>query len=147
MIDLSRLIKTAYDLAGRRVPYVHQGRSLLGMDCLNFLIYLLEEQHYTKVTLKPYPMTPNGRHMAKTLSMFLDAVPVDEARTGDVYQILVGRNPQHLALRTSDTNPVLIVHADRAAGCVVESALDESMYPRIYAAWRFRESIPDEINA
>lgn len=147
-VDIDKLVDDAHELVRLKTPWVHQGRDPVhGIDCLNFIIYLLIKQGYVKtVNLTPYSQTPNGRHMYRVLKNFVDEIPVEEARKGDVYQINVRNNPQHLVLRVSDTEPALIVHAERPNfNRVIESTLNDDYASRIFAVWRFRDSIPEEV--
>lgn len=144
-MNIEHMIQVARALAIRRTPWRHNHRDpVLGLDCLNLLIYLIEEQTETRITLTPYSMTPNGRHMHKTLSALLQEIPLSESRIGDVHQVRVRKNPQHLAIQSSNGEDFQVIHADRGAGGVVETVTNAEWRERVYATFRLKE-LPAEI--
>lgn len=145
-MNIEHMIQVAREMVAIKTPWKHGHRSLLGCDCLNLLVYLIEEQTETRITLTPYSMTPNGRHMYKTLSTLLDEIPLSESRIGDVHQIRVKKNPQHLAIQSSNGENFQIIHADRGAGGVVETVTSPEWRERVYATFRLKD-LPAEIFA
>jgi hypothetical protein len=141
-IDTEQLIADAWALVRARVPFLHQGRDpAVGLDCLGLLEHLAHKQGYmTDVSFRNYPHTPNGRAMYRKLKTYLDEIPRESARRGDVYQLKFRQNPQHLALRVSDDDPPMVIHAEnRTHRRVVAQPLNDEMVLSIHAAFRLRQ--------
>jgi len=144
-MNVEQLIADARELAQSKVLFLHQGRDpRFGLDCLGVLEYLGKRQGYCPDVpySVAYPRSPNGRALFRQLcqSQHLTRIDLSEARRGDLLQVCVRRNPQHLAIQTSDGTPPLVVHAEAVEfGRVVEQPLT---FP-VFAAFRFTKIISE----
>lgn len=116
MTNQQRLIDTARSWLG--VPYLHQGRSRLGVDCVGFVISLLDSLDSLPAGFKTpqnYGRRGDGR-LAAEVERY--CVPVTKASPGVLVTIRWSRDsePTHVGLCTGTT----IIHCYQRAGCVVE---------------------------
>lgn len=114
-----RIVELARDCIG--VPFVHQGRSMSGMDCAGILVHVLRGLDLPFCDDKGYPRRPFDGMLEKILlaEPSLEQIPKSELAKGDVMLCRVKRAPQHLLICAGDT----VIHAYADTGRVVEQRL------------------------
>ncbi len=124
------------------VPFLDQGRTSRGMDCLGFIWRVANDKGLCKIDLDTpeiisqfnYGRIPNPTKFLNAMSMYSNRIQVSEATVADVLMYYYKRYPMHLALRTD----IGIIHAYQPYGCVRETGLGDSpdkLQP--IRAWRF----------
>lgn len=132
-MDKQALIESARELIG--VPFVHEGRSLSGLDCYGLLI-VLGTRHGIPVPIeRGYGLRPSARHMRLRLEQYARRVPLAEIALADILHIKFANEPQHLAL-VSLVSPLMIIHADAVVGRVVEHRIDAEWRSKIRGVYR-----------
>lgn len=116
-------------------PYLHQGRTRNGIDCIGLLLVVAHELGISDYESTEYSRNPSGRRMARLLGDNLSRIPFPEARVGDVLHLATPFEPQHVAILTRD-DPRYVIHADSNAGRVVEVRLDARFLRLIRGAYR-----------
>lgn len=127
------------------VPFRHQGRSSLGMDCLGLLVKVACDCHLTDAygralstydTLH-YTHFPDGDYFCAQLKEALHHVKQCEMQVGDIALFDIDNNSQHCGIITNYRYGGLgVIHAYAPARKVVEHQLDESWQNRITALFR-----------
>lgn len=147
--DRENIIHRARALAKLGVPFVHQGTTLAGIDCVGALAHIMEYDG----ELPAYPRDPvNGeldRYLTEVLGdpimSFNKLAPLTDYRLLQPCDILAMqyRGPtRHVAIVIPYINQrefpggLAIVHTDSSIGRVVECILDNKMLRRITKVWR-----------
>jgi cell wall-associated NlpC family hydrolase len=120
------------------VPFVHQGRSRAGCDCVGLLI-LVANAIGVETVDRPYPQQPPEGMLPESLEANgLRAVPIERRRFGDVVSFRFRRRyAQHAGILVERGGEEYLVHAYRPAGAVVEHVLDRRWRRLAVEAWRF----------
>ena len=108
------------------VPFHHQGRNRVGIDCAGLVIVCAKELGIEFEDIKGYARTPDGVTLERELDRQLTKVK-REPISGDVLLMRIRREPQHIAIKTD----IGIIHAYQGAGKVVEHNLDDKWRKRI----------------
>lgn len=136
------------ELVEARVPFVHQGQSHAGLDCVGGLCYAIQ---YTG-PIPNYPRDPvNGeleREMRRlfgepvfyrTNLLFDPIVENDQLREGDVASMQYAGPVRHVGM-IGNYLPVpgelSLLHTSASIGRVVEHILDAKWRRRIVGVWR-----------
>ncbi len=118
------------------VPFRHQGRSRLGVDCVGLVVRALEEAGLPVADDTAYGRRPDWRRLIGTArAQGFVAVAREDLRAG-VIALFRGPDWAHLGIVSG---PGRVVHALGTAtgGRVVEHRLDgQTWVPRLVAAWR-----------
>lgn len=128
-----------------RVPFLHGHYHKSGCDCLGLLrgvaIALGIDASNGNPKLKHligYGRQPDPAKMREGLSIFLDEIPLVEAREGDIVWMRMEQNvaadPQHLGILMPGG---YIIHALEREKRVVHHRLDRRWRDRFVSAWRF----------
>jgi cell wall-associated NlpC family hydrolase len=112
-------------------PYVHQGRSAWGLDCIGLVLRVAHDLELSEYNIDGYARVPSGRMMVRLLTQECTPIRANEAKAGDVIHMAFDRQPQHLAV-LSDKG---MIHADNVRG-VVEHRLDDQWRARIRGWYR-----------
>lgn len=132
MVSTSKIIEAARELLG--VPFVHQGRTLNGIDCIGVLVYCASKIGINLVDKPTYCYPENSHQLIDELKFQLDEVPVSSKQSGDFVVIAIGGVPRHLALLT----PRGMIHTNDNVGKVVEQLISEAYEKRIHSVWRLK---------
>ena len=131
------VVSAAMDLL--KVPFRHQGRNKLGVDCAGVLVHCFQSLGLPHFDTQGYPRTPYDG----TLEKILDAQPslkrifVSEAREGDVLVMRISKEPQHIAIHAGmHHGAVYIIHSSEQHGGVVMHRADELWRARVIRAYR-----------
>jgi cell wall-associated NlpC family hydrolase len=127
---MSALIAAARAYLG--VPFVHQGRSRHGLDCIGLVVCAARDIGLTLADRTDYPRDPNG---LLPLEMARQFAPVESPQAGDILLMRFRGEPQHVAILAGAT----LIHGYASIGRVVEHGMDAKWRRRIVAAYRLRE--------
>ena len=131
MIQAGAVVMTAREYLG--TPFVHQGRSKSGVDCVGLLICTVRDLGLTTPAEIPYSRRPDG-DLVKRLRQHLrrgDLCPY-ELTPGMVVSIRLPIYPCHVAVVTE---PNRIIHALASTGRVIEQSLNDAWYDRIVESY------------
>lgn len=113
------------------IPFRHQGRNRLGVDCGGLLLAVAEEAGLSTVPPGTYSMSPDPTLIAQALTDNCDAVPLSSVQPGDILHFTFAGEPRHVGLASD----VGVIHAWAKPGKVVEHRLDEVWRKRLVAAY------------
>lgn len=129
------------------VPYLHQGRSRGGVDCVGlcWVVY----SRIANVTPSPdspdypywftYERKPNPARLRRMMLEFFDEIPKEDAKIGDILYIRFLREPTHLGILTDYQGQRGIIHAFSHVERVCEHVLDEKWWKTMVVnAFRLR---------
>lgn len=117
------------------VPYLHQGRSRQGVDCIGLLACLAKQFGVSDYDETDYGRRPSGLHMRRVLESNLIKTTYGDLQPADIIHMATDKDPLHVAL-VSRRNPLYIVHASSDFGRVVEQRLDDVYIRRLRACYR-----------
>lgn len=115
-------------------PYLHQGRTRYGVDCLGLVLVVAHELGLSDYDTTGYTGHSGGKKMRDELRKRLDVIDIDRAKPGDVLHMAAGRDPIHMAI-ISSVNPTYIIHATSDRKKVIEQRLDQAMVRTIRGAY------------
>lgn len=113
------------------VPYLHQGRTRHGMDCVGLVICVAHDLEISDWDIDGYGRVPSGRRMERLIQQHCEKIRACDAQPGDMLHLAYDKEPQHVALITDYG----IIHADNQRG-VVEHVLDLAGRRRIRGAYK-----------
>lgn len=121
-------------------PYQHQARLKgVGVDCAGLIIGVANELGISDFNISTYGKQPEPVKMGEYLDSYLDRVPIGQLREGDILWLRV-EDPQHLAIVTSMSPRIMIIHAFAflpVQKCV-EHGAGKYWQDRITACYRYR---------
>lgn len=134
---------TAFVTEARRylgVPWVHQGRSFGGIDCLGLVVEAARVSHGTTVDVRDYTAQAQDETMLQMCQQHLQRIMPAELQLGDVVILKYG-NQRHMAIVADHDVPgeLTLLHASSHFGRVVEHRLDATWRRLILAAFRLSE--------
>lgn len=102
------------------VPFRHQGRNRLGLDCGGLLVVAAKDCGIELDDIKGYQRQPDGKTLMATMERNLTRV-YRAPEYGDIVLMRLRKLPQHIAIITDKG----MIHAHSEAGKVVEHRLDD----------------------
>lgn len=146
--NTTNAVERMRELVELRVPFVHQGTTLAGLDCVGGLAYAFQYEG----ELPSYPRDPvNGELERELRRVFGEPVfyrhnirtdPIvtnTQLRRGDVVSMQYAGPTRHVGL-IGDYRPVptelTLLHTSAAIGRVVEHILDDKWRRRVVGVWR-----------
>lgn len=147
--DRDRIVERARYLARLGVPFVHQGTTLEGIDCVGALAYIKEYEG----KLPAYPRDPINGELERYLTEILGppimefnrVAPLTDytlLRIGDILSMQYAGPTRHVAIVLPYINQrefpggFSIVHTDSSLGKVTEHILDTKWLRRVTKVWR-----------
>ncbi len=118
------------------VPFIHQGRSVEGMDCVGLLVQVAEDLGLEAHDFTAYSLRPQAKQLMKLIGKSCDKVE-GAPEPGDILVFaLLGPNwPQHAAIKTEAG----MVHSYRGGpNKVVEVSFDDHWKSKLHSTWRYR---------
>ena len=119
------------------VPFLHQGRTRRGIDCVGLPDVVSANVEGGPLTERRAPVNygrlPRPDKMLVLLDDYLIRIPMAEALPGDMVYMINQITPQHLAMVTD----IGIIHAYAQAGKVVEHGMDIFWRDTRVAAFRY----------
>lgn len=116
------------------VPYLHQGRSRSGIDCIGLIVRVARDLGLAVMDAPNYTRDPEPEKLLGGLAAHLIPVPPGEAQPGDVALFRIHQEPQHTAILTQDG--MIHSYASPSANRVVEHGMG-NWRERMVAAYRF----------
>lgn len=102
------------------VPFRHQGRNRLGLDCGGLLVVAARDCGIELQDIQGYQRQPDGKKLLQVMRQELTQV-YRPPEYGDVVLMRLRKYPQHIAIITDKG----MIHAHSEAGYVVEHRLDD----------------------
>lgn len=147
MNDAATALARMRQLAEARAPFVHQGRTPAGLDCVGALCYALCYDG----PVPDYPRDPVNGELDKALRAVLGEpvaartctteppLPLSALRPGDIVSMQYAGPERHVAMignHPHAAGALTVIHTDAMVGHVVEHTLDTKWQRRIVKAWR-----------
>lgn len=132
-----RMALVAAARARVRTPFRHLGRGR-HLDCVGLVVVALAAAGRAGAAPRAYGRDPEQDRLREHLvAHFGPALPLADARPGDVALMAWGPQPQHVAIVADYLHGGLsLIHADSQVGEVVEHALAEPWPARIVEVYR-----------
>lgn len=124
------------------VPWVHQGRTRDGIDCLGLVVESARVSHGSTVDVRDYAAQAQDETMLQLCQQHMDRVWPAQMQVGDIAVIRYA-NQRHMAIITDYPAPgeFGLLHASSIYGQVVEHRLDAAWRRMILAAFRLRGGV------
>lgn len=120
------------------VPWRHQARSRLGVDCVGLVICIARDLGIVPPTfdIGGYGREPDGASLIRHLDTRLSRVPRQQLAPGHVVCVAFAKNPQHIGIVGDYVHGGLsIIHAASTYGRVLETRLLFSESMRFVSAY------------
>lgn len=140
-------IERLREMVAAKTPFVHQGRTMAGTDCVGALVYGFQYEG----DVPAYPRDPVNGELERELrrvfgepalyrANLLDP-PVDRAalRALDILSMQYAGPVRHVAIvadHPAIAGELSVIHTNAHMGRVVEHILDERWLRRIVGVWR-----------
>lgn len=135
------------ELVAAQAPFVHQGRTVAGIDCVGALIHAFQYSG----SVPAYPQDPVNGELERELrrvfgepilernSTLAPELALDDMRPGDIVSMQYRGPVRHVAILAD--HPTLrghlsVIHTDAMLGRVTEHILDAKWVRRIMRVWR-----------
>ena len=132
-------IQAASELIG--VPFRHQGRNALGVDCAGVLVHVFIRLGLPYHDEMGYPRNPYDGQLEKIMDSqpSLERIGLNDAAAGDVLVMRMSRAPQHIAIHAGEVGGFpYIIHGSELHGNVAHHRLDSLWGARVIRAYRFK---------
>lgn len=108
-ITRQQIVDTALTMEG--VPFLHQGRTMNGVDCVGMLVVLGEKVGYPEIIdVTDYRRVPKSEEIKAVLGANCNEIPLEDVGIGDIYFMRHhARKPRHASIKVSDTQ---MIHAN-----------------------------------
>ena len=124
-------------------PFVHQGRTTNGTDCIGilFLSLILCGYKYNKKDIPAYGREPRGGVLQRELRKHFGEPVVRELRVNDIVAMVhhTGGDIAHVGIITKHPYGLGIVHAYGEIGRVVHTSLDDGRISKIAEVFEWLE--------
>lgn len=85
------------------VPFVHQGRSMNGVDCVGLIVCIANGLNIEVQDLEAYHRTPSATKLREMIDANIVEIPIEEAGKGDFLLMRTGGlKPRHMAVIIED---------------------------------------------
>tara|TARA_Y100000310_G_scaffold343050_1_gene448922 strand:- start:317 stop:721 length:405 start_codon:yes stop_codon:yes gene_type:complete len=131
---MSSIVSAARKYLG--TPFVHQGRSGHGLDCVGLLVQVAADLGLEAHDWTAYSLRPRAEQLLGLITTSCDPVEGD-SQPGDIliFAMIGPAWPQHAAIRTDRG----IIHSYRGGPkCVVEVEFDTHWREKLHSTWRYR---------
>lgn len=129
-------------------PYLHQGRSRSGIDCVGFVAYAID---YPMDKIPPYSADPINGELEAALSAEFGAAlltnpTMDQLKHGDICAMQYRGPIRHVGIilnhpdRKNCAGVLTLIHSDRKSNAVTEHTLDFKWLRRIVKVWRLESN-------
>ena len=116
------------------VPFRHQGRNRLGVDCGGLLLCVAADAGLSVSAPDTYSLSPDPGLIADTLQANCVKLPFRDQQPGDVLLFSFAGEPRHVGIATD----IGVIHAWAKPGKVVEHRLDDLWHHRLRAVYRLK---------
>ena len=119
------------------IPWQHQGRTRLGVDCLGLIILVAKELGIrgADVDYTTYSREADPAELTRLCRHYLLPIPLAAMRPGDVVQLRDAISPCHLAFLANKGHPYSLIHAVTKWGKVVEHGFTRPWPHMVKAAY------------
>lgn len=114
MINIQKFIADAKALEG--VPFHHQGRNLLGVDCVGLILHALAQQNIIVASACNYSVSVQGQALLDQIEasgLVHKLLPDAPRMPGDLLVFRIRRAAQHVAIALPDNR---MIHVDVSHG-------------------------------
>lgn len=118
------------------VPWLHQGRSTMGVDCAGVCVLVAQKLGVPVEDFTTYQRRTHGTEFIDKFRASLIEIPVDQIAVGDVLVFLEPTYPCHCGIVTERHDTLYFVHAHAKRRKVVEEPLSEDWMSRVVGAFR-----------
>jgi cell wall-associated NlpC family hydrolase len=116
------------------VPYVHQGRTRAGLDCIGLILAIGEELGKPVKQDYAYQQIPEPSILWKGLDDNFIRKPAHRLAPGDIMVFRIAVDPQHIAIYLGDDR---MLHAYENVGQVVEHRYADVWKRRLLAVYSY----------
>lgn len=121
------------------VPFVHQGRTREGLDCIGLLVMSARGCGLSIHDRTDYPRHPNANLLDRCMAEQLEGpLPASGLNAGCVVTIDFRGAPRHVAIVGEQGGRQTLIHTSYGVGRVIEHGLDQKWLSRIHAVYRVR---------
>lgn len=120
------------------VPYLHQGRSRLGVDCAGLLMCVAYDMGIKDVRISDYGRSPDANRARTIIEEHMERIRFSELEIADVLSFVILNDVQHYGIVTQ-MDPIRFVHSYQTVGKVIEQALVDPWLRRVRGCYRFPE--------
>lgn len=135
----NEIVECAHTLIG--VPFRHQGRTLLGLDCIGVPLYIGKTVGFLDWNPPPYDPRPN-MELFERMIRESGSTPVlfKAVAHGDMLRMMSHRYPVHIGIYEIMPNGAeYVIHAYQPFKKVVRSRLTPREWDKVHSVWRFPE--------
>lgn len=116
------------------VPWVHQGRSMLGVDCIGLHVCPARDLGTTAFDITDYGILADGYRLRRVLQEQCGAPhPIARMRPADIILMRFRLLPHHIAMATNTG----MLHSSASVGRVVETSINRRLRSMMIEAYRF----------
>lgn len=126
---MNGLVEAARSYAG--VPWRHQGRSRLGLDCAGLIVLAARDCGIELKDVFGYGRHPWKDGLENALRANFTSVPKEQMQPGHVLLFRITRLPQHLAIATDKG----MIHSHSGSPGVVEHGMDRFWADRLIGVY------------
>ncbi len=126
MVSRNQIVEQARSYLG--VPFVHQGRSRRGLDCVGLVIRVAKDFELSNYQEIAYDRRPDGRLISVLREHLVRKFPSDAFLPGDVVAFRLPKYPCHVAIYSGNGR---IIHALAGNRKVVEHVIDQRWWDRV----------------
>jgi cell wall-associated NlpC family hydrolase len=114
MLTADNFVAAARSYVG--VPWRHQGRSRLGIDCVGLLVCAARDCGLEVEDVTAYERVPDGRSLIRLLRRHCAPAAFADLAAGDI--ALMGRPATHVGILTGGYPPFGLIHVPTNGSCV-----------------------------
>ncbi len=122
------------------VPWRHQGRTRCGIDCVGLVVCVARGLDLSDYDSTGYGRRPQGQGFVQHFRDNMDAVPIPDARPGDVLVFADQAYPCHCGFLTERFGQPHLLHAHATRRMVIEEPYAGEWPARVKFAFRFRST-------
>lgn len=136
-IDTAKVV--AFAKSKIDMPYLHQGRTDAGYDCVGLLVAALIDQGAVENVTPEYGRLPEGESLIKAIddSCMVDKFDpaTEKMREGDILIFRINKDPQHVGLYIGNGR---FLHACYAGRCIRQGRLGAFWLDRLTHIYRWK---------
>lgn len=133
MLNSNDIVTTARSWVG--TPYLHQGRSRLGVDCGGLLVCVARELNLDIVEFSAnYSMSPDPGFILNYIESNAYKISKTERQPGDIIHFSFAGEPRHVGIASD----VGVIHSWAKPMKVVEHRIDSVWEKRIVNIYRYK---------
>ena len=120
------------------VPWKHQGRSRLGIDCAGLVVKIAHEFNLTDFDATNYQRNTRGLEFVNYFREHMNEVPLTAIQEGDVILFRDSKFPCHSAIVSKQHGEFHIIHAFARRKQVLEEPLNAEWKSKWISAFRYK---------